>query len=66
MWATRGNSGGPVSQGTRVDSRFLVFTFEPVDDLAGPQFPVSSATDAADLSKQKLARKRQWPPGLGC
>lgn len=62
MWATSGNSGGPVSQDTRVDSHFLVFTFEPVDGLAGPQFPVSITTDAADLSKQKLARKRQRPP----
>lgn len=66
MWATSGNSGGPVSQDMRVDSHFLVFTFGPVDDLAGPQFPVSTATDAANLSKQKLARKCQWPPGLGC
>lgn len=51
MWATSGNSGGPVSQDTPVDSHFLVFPFEPVDGLAGPQFPVSITTDAADLSK---------------
>lgn len=66
MWATSGNSGGPVSPDTRVDSHFLVFPFEPIDDLAGPQFPVSIATDAADLSKQKLVRKRHRPPDLGC